>query len=210
MNTLGKIGWALFLAAALVAAYFIRDAIVANARADAHREAWAASEEAYQVERTADSIELAVRADSIGKLNARRVSAGSAVGAARPGLDNAAAVVERLIPDTATARAFRSYRDSVNVTLDSAAAAIARADSLQDLWDAQAATYEHDLAVVQGRLTAAITRAETAERARRPTLLTHATKVLAVVGTAVILDRVGCAVGVKTLLPCSARTYSIE
>jgi hypothetical protein len=202
MGTAGKVGWALFLVAALVAAYFIRDAIVANARADAAREAFAASEATYQAQRRADSLELAARADSIADLNARRTSAGAVVTTSQPALDRAAAAVERVIPDTATRRAFAEYRGLVQETLDSAKVSIARGDSLQRAWETQESTYQRDLATVQDRLALAIDRAELAERARRPTLLTHATRVLALVGTVVIADRISCVARGPTLLPC--------
>ena len=197
-----KLGWWLFLVAALVAAYFVRDGIVANARADAAREAWEASDSLYRAQRTADSLEMAARADSIASLNGRLASAAATVTTNAPVLDSVADEVERLIPDTATARAFADYRALVKETVDSAKAVIARADSLQRAWGAQDATYRRDLALVEQRLGEAIRRAEVAERGRRATLVTQATRVLALVGTVVVADRLGCAAGVQTLLPC--------
>jgi len=210
------VAWAVL--ATIVAVWGQVGRIVANTRADAALRAYetsapifaaALSESDQRIEglQAAASASVAaaaaaeasathqlVRADSIQRAHA------ALAGTVRQSLpDSLRIVFDQMRSGWAEERAaFEIAVDSLRVTIAQLRTAMTAQDAALDERAGQLARYEL-------RLAEAVAGWEAAERARRPGLLGWTTRALALVGTVVILDRVGCALTAaeRLLLPCS-------
>lgn len=172
------LGWA-------VALYCGNELLRANARAEAMRAAFDATTAAYDSTIAAATLRIQARDDSIRALTAARagtVARADSVAEARP---EAPDLAPYLPPELAGV--WEAWRSSVVHELALLREAL-------DLSDRQIAALERtigdqrvQLAATQARLTAALDGWEASERARRPSVITWATRALAVVGTVVIV-----------------------
>lgn len=191
------------ISAVILAAVLGYGAVKADARADAARAAWEATDSTFRAYRDSVKGVRVARDDSIR-------SAQEAADSVRLRADSIAAardtlVIERLIPTLpdSVQEAIAELRASYETEL---AERRAESDSLRAvilLAGRQRRDLETELTKVNARLADALRGWDAAERARRPGLVGRFTQGLAVIGLAVVADRATCGLtGSGLLLPC--------
>ncbi len=211
---------AVLLALAVLAAGWLAwDRLKANARADVLVEAFERSDSTFSAYRDSVTAERAARdVEMASGLEAadRAAAAASALEAEAnrsAGRRRAlAAAVDAAIIDTAVAELVAAERASFGLELslvrDANDSLRVSNDSLRLvilLGGRQIASLNSELQIVDARLADALAGWESSERARRPSLVTRATQVLAVIGLTAVADRAFCGVtGNQLLLPCGS------